>query len=410
MKEHWKRRFFTIWAGQAVSVLSSSVLQMALIWHLTSMTKSAAVLSLASIVAFLPAAVIGSFSGVLVDRWNRKVTIICADLFIAAVSLILVFAGWKQEIPVWLILAVLFVRSIGTAFHSPAISAITPLLVPEEALTKCAGYSQSIQVMGFIAGTAVAAIIYPIWSMGQMVMLDVIGAVIASISVALVHIPALPSKEVHEDAPMETKSGAFWREFREGFQVLRSRKGLFALLWIGAVFSFLYSPINALFPLICMDYFQGTTTHASITEVAFSVGMLLGGALLGTGGGFKNRAISVLGAILLMGLTISVVGMLSREGFWVFAVLCVVMGLTAPFFSGPQMALMQEQIQPEYLGRVFGLYGSIMSLAMPLGLAVSGLFADQVGTHRWFLMSGIGCIILAVVGGTIPEIRRIEEE
>ena len=86
------------------------------------------------------------------------------------------------------------------------------------------------------------------------------------------------------------------------------------------------------------------------------------------------------------------------------------MGFSSPFYNGPQTALMQEKIAPEYLGRVFGLYGSIVSLAMPLGLVLSGFFADSVGVHRWFLISGAGCVLLALLALSLPSIRGIEKE
>ena len=95
------------------------------------------VLAIASIAGFLPMAVLGSFAGALVDRWNRKLTMIAADLFIAAISLSLVIYTFFAELPLWLVMVVLFLRSTGTAFHLPAISAVTPLIVPENALTKC---------------------------------------------------------------------------------------------------------------------------------------------------------------------------------------------------------------------------------------------------------------------------------
>ena len=83
-KQNWKRSFFTIWAGQAVSLITSAVLQMAIIWYLTDKTGSALVLSMATMVGFLPQAVLGTMIGVLVDRWSRKIVMIGADLIIAA--------------------------------------------------------------------------------------------------------------------------------------------------------------------------------------------------------------------------------------------------------------------------------------------------------------------------------------
>lgn len=68
----------------------------------------------------------------------------------------------------------------------------------------------------------------------------------------------------------------------------------------------------------------------------------------------------------------------------------------------------QEKIKPEYLGRVFSLTGSIMSLAMPIGLILSGFFADRIGVNHWFLLSGILIICIAIVCPMITEIRKFD--
>ena len=400
--EHWKRNYAILWGGQAVSLLTSSILQMALIWHLTATTQSALVLSMASLAGFLPSAVLGAVAGTLVDRMSRKAAVVGADLFIAAVSLVLVFAAMDGELPIWLILTVLAVRSVGTAFHTPAISATTPLIVPAEQLTRCAGYTQSLQTIGFIAGTAIAGVLYPIWTISGMVALDVAGAVTACLAVAMIPIP-----EVEKQAAAAKSS--LWYETKEGYKILRQQKGLFAILWSAAIFMILYSPINALFPLMSLDHFGGTTVQASIAEIAFAVGMLAGGLLLGVKGGFRRKGFGIPFSVALMGVPICLSGLLPPSGFWLFAALCVVMGLSCPIYNAPVTALMQERVPPEYLGRVFGLYGSVCSLAMPIGLVLSGAFADQVGTPRWFVITGALCVLLAVGMYLTPSIRNIEE-
>lgn len=181
-------------------------------------------------------------------------------------------------------------------------------------------------------------------------------------------------------------------------------------MWTAALFMILYSPINALFPLMSLDCFGGTTVHASIAEIAFSIGMLAGGLLLGKWGGFQNRAVSIIGAVVLMGVPILLSGLLPSSGFWLFAVCCVMIGFSTPFYNGPVTALMQERIAPDYLGRVFGLYGSVASLAMPIGLMLSGAFADTVGTQNWFALTGVICIALAGLMYGIPSIRHIDWE
>ena len=399
--KHWKRNYGILLAGEAVSVLTSSILQMALIWHLTATTGSALVLSAASLAGFLPNAVLGMVAGALVDRISRKAAMIGADLFIAGVSLVLVFAAMGGELPIWLILAVLAVRSVGTAFHMPAISAATPLLVPAEELTRCAGYSHSLQTIGYIAGTAIAGVLYPVWSISGMVALDVAGAVLASLTVAAIKIPGVEKQS-------GAISGSVLKEMKEGYLVLRKEKSLFAILWTAAVFMILYSPINALFPLMSMGHFKGTTVHASLAEIAFSVGMLAGGVFIGVHGGFRRRGIGIPFSVVLIGLPICLSGLLPSGGFWWFALFCVIMGLSVPLYNAPTTALYQERIAPEYLGRVFGLYGSICSMAMPVGLVLSGAFADVVGVPEWFFITGVLCLLLSAVMFLMPSIREID--
>ncbi|MDL2238275.1 MFS transporter, partial [Christensenellaceae bacterium OttesenSCG-928-K19] len=189
---NWKKSFFTIWTGQAVSMITSGVLQMALIWYITFQTNSAAILSLASIIAFLPQAILGPFIGVFIDRWNRKTIMVASDLFIAAVAGVLAIVGLTGEIPIWSVLLVLGIRSIGTAFHTPSLSAVTPLIVPQESLTKYAGFSQSLTSASLILSPVIAAVLYANWSLPQIIAIDIIGAAVASITIAVTAIPKLP--------------------------------------------------------------------------------------------------------------------------------------------------------------------------------------------------------------------------
>ena len=398
---NWKLKFYTIWAGQAVSLITSAILQMAIIFYLTEKTGSAMVLSMASLVGFLPYAVFGPAIGVLVDRHDRKKIMIGADLIIAAAGAVLAIVALYTELSVWIVMVVLFIRSIGTAFHSPALNAVTPLLVPEEQLTKCAGYSQSLQSISYIISPAAAALLYSVWKLNAIIAIDVLGAVIASITVAIVSIPKLGDQ-------VQSLKPNFLREMKEGIVALRQNKGIFALLLLGTLYTFVYMPINALFPLISMEYFNGTPVHISITEIAFASGMLVGGLLLGRLGNFDKRVLLITGSFFIMGASLAVSGLLPPSGFVIFVACCAVMGLSVPFYSGVQTALFQEKIKPEYLGRVFSLTGSIMSFAMPIGLILSGFYADRIGVNHWFLLSGILIIGIAIVCPMITEVRKLD--
>lgn len=396
----WKKKYFTMLAGQSVSLITSGILQMSIIFYLTAKTNSAMVLSIATLMGFLPQAVIGPFAGTFVDRHSRKGVMIGADLMIAATGGFLAVVSVFMELPIWLIMLVLFVRSIGNAFHSPASSAVTPLMVPQDQLTKCAGYNQTMQAAVSLISPAAAAFLYSVWSLSTIILLDIIGAVLACGVVAVLSIPNPPI------CPGESQN-SFFRDMKEGYFELKKNKGLFALLWIGTAYMFFFMPISALYPLMSMGYFRGTPTHASIAEIAFAGGMLAGGILLSVWGGFKNRIFSIGLSVLVMGVSIAISGLLPTNAFFIFVICCTVMGLTSPFY-GVQNALFQEQLPPEYLGRVFSLLGSVMSFAMPLGLLCSGIFAERIGVEKCFLLCGIGIIAVAVLVFVLPVLRNVD--
>lgn len=416
----WKRRLVFVWGGEFASVLTSSILQMGLIWHITVSTGSASLLALCTLAAFLPMALFGAFAGTIVDRISIKRAMIGADLFIAAVSLALGIVCALGKLEAWMVITVCFVRALGSTLHTPAFNALTPLVAPPEALTRLAGLNQFLQSGGYILGTAAAAVVYPTLGLTFMVALDVGGALVATAAVLLSRIET-PARAVRADgqdadAAAETARGglasvmrAFAAETREGYREFKQHKGLFAMLWIGFAFSVMFSPVSALFPLMTLGHFAGTTTHAAIAEIVFSVGMIATSAVIGTTGGFKNRGFSCALAIALYGAATLASGLLAPSMLIAFFVMAFVMGLSSPLYSSPQVALMQERTEPTYLGRAFGLYGAVCSWAMPAGLIATTLFADTVGVTTCFVAAGVGMVALSVVTWAIPSVRHIDD-
>ncbi len=255
--QSWRRTFITIWSGQSISILTSSVLQMAIVWYITQRTGSAALLSLATLIGFLPQALLGLFIGVYIDRYNRKTVMILSDIFIALAGMVLVVAGLLGEIPLWLIYVVLFFRSIGAAFHTPALQAVTPSIVPKDQLTQYAGFAQGFKSLSMVISPALAALLFSIWELHVIILLDVMGVVLAVGILSLVKIP-----NTAREKPC-CRSQVF-QEAKEGFWALRREPGLLELLVISCLYAFIYFPIGTLYPLITMTWFGGGVAESGI--------------------------------------------------------------------------------------------------------------------------------------------------
>ena len=402
MIPHWKRKFVLLWVGQAVSILTSMISQYALSWDLPYSTGSAAVLSVATIAAMLPQGLLSPFTGAFADRFDRRVIMMAADGAIGLVSLGLVAAAADGSLTTAAILLALALRSVGSAFHTPCIQAVTPLLAPPEALTRCAGWSQGIQTVSMLLSPALAALLYEQAPLAWVIALDTLGAVFAILGVLLARLPVLRVGDAGQKLRV-------WADTVEGFRVLKSKRWLWELCLICALFSVVFMPVSALYPLMSIDYFQAGTQGAALVETIWSVGMLLGSVVLGFWGGTRNKVYTMLGSVLFLGVTLVLTGLLPPSGFTAFAVLTMLMGLSAPFFNSIFTALIQEKVEGEYLGRVLGLTGAIMTLASPLGLAASALFSGRTGLSVWFLLAGIGTLACGALAFALPSIRHCDD-
>lgn len=399
--KQWKKTFYTIWVGQAFSQFSSSILQFAIVWYLTDTTKSGVVLSMAMMMGFLPQGILGMFIGVYIDRYDRKKIMMISDCLIAAVSLLLVFATSDGKVSTGLVLAVLFFRAVGTAFHTPTLQAVTPQLVPAEELTKCAGYTQSLQSVSLIVSPAIAAILYSSWSLSFIVLLDVLGALIA---VGALFVCKLP-KVVHVHTSVKVH---VLKEAAEGFRILCGNKGMLGLVLVSSLYTMALMPVSALFPLVSMGHFGGTSMHASVVEISFAVGFLIASIILAKWGGSKNKVYTIIGSYILMACCLLGTSVLPESGYVVFVVLAALMGVSGPFYWGMYTPLLQQNFKDRYLGRVMSITGSIRLIAGPLALLVSGTIADTYGEEKWFLIAGILVVIGTACILLIPSIRQCD--
>ncbi len=402
------RPFFTLWAGQAVSLLGSQLVQFALIWWLTQETGSATVLAGASIVGLLPNVVLGPFVGVFVDRWNRRRVMLGADLVVAMTTLLLAYLFWIGAVEIWYVYLALFVRALGGAFHWPAMTASTSLMVPQDQLTRIQGLNQILNGGLSIASAPLGALLVTLFSIQQVLMVDLVTAAIAVVATLIVHIPQ-PESEAGQTADAKSSFSSYWNDLREGLRYVMNWRGLMLLGLVAMLINLVLSPTTSFMPLLVTEYFKGTAWHLGALEAGFGIGVLLGGILLGVWGGFRRRIMTSLVGVIGIGFGILLVG-LTPAGMFPIAVLGMLLGgVTSSLANGPIMAIFQANVAPGMQGRVFTLMGSASAAMMPLGLALAGPLAESIGVRAWFVIGGIVTLLLAVSCLFMPSLMNIEQ-
>ena len=189
--QKWKSQFITVAIGQAISMLGSHGVQFALIWWLAEKTSSPFMLGISGLVAYLPMSLFSPLAGIAADRYNRKFISIFSDMAMGMVALIYAIILFFFDLPVWTVFIMLCVRGIGSTFQQPAIQSIIPQLVPKDQLIKTNGWIQLLNSGSFLIGPVIGAALYSIFPISIVLLSDVVGAILASIALAIVKIPKI---------------------------------------------------------------------------------------------------------------------------------------------------------------------------------------------------------------------------
>lgn len=404
-KTGWHRTFFLIWIGQAFSLLGSELVQFALIWHLTKATGSASVLAFASFVALIPRVVISPFTGALVDRWNRQQVMIIADAAIAVATMVLAGIFFFGGIRVWHIYAIMFIRSLGSGFHWPALQASISLLVPKDQLSRISGLNQMLRGTLGILAPVIAALLLDYLPMYGILAIDVLTAFVAIMPLLVVIIPQ-PQKTV---LGTEEKPGKIWDDVKFGFRYLVQWKGMFYLALAATLLNFLLNPGFTFTPLLVTQYFGKGAIELSAIESAFSAGMILGGLILSAWGGFKKNIVTTLLGVLGLAVGTALVAFAPADLFYLAVAGMALTGFMQPMANGPLFAIMQGRVDPEIQGRVFSMLESMVSAMMPLSMLIAAPVAEWIGIRGWLFFGAAGCLVMGIAGFFIPALMNIEE-
>lgn len=383
-KEHWRRNIVLFLSSQTISLFGSSLVQYAIMWYISLNTKSGIMMTLYIICGFIPTFLLSPVAGVWADRYNRKVLIMLADGLIATATLvmaILFLTGYKEA---WLLFVMAAIRALGSGVQTPAVGAILPQIVPADRLTKVNGINGSIQAVIMFVSPIVSAALLTVATIEAIFFIDVVTAAIAILTLLLYF--RLPS---HQKASNPPKAGYF-NDLKEGLAYIRGQAYLKSFFAFMAVFFILMAPAAFLTPLQVIRSFGEEVWRLTAIEIAFSVGMMAGGGIIAAWGGFKNKVHTMTLATVLMGVCTFLLGVVPV--FWIYLAFMALFGVAMPAFNTPTMTMIQEKVDENYMGRIFGVFSMISTSMMPIGMLIFGPIADAVAIE-WLLI-GTGVLIL----------------
>ena len=385
----WKKTVGVFMISQTVSLLGSMLVMYAIMWYITLETQSGLMMTIMVMCTFIPALLISPFAGVWADKLNRKMLMIVADMGIALVTLIIAILFFMGIREVWILFVVSVVRSFGQSVHQPAVSAVYPQIVPETHLVKVQGIAQGIQSSSMILMPLLAGLLLAYFELELILFIDVVTAAIAvMILVTYVKLPK-------HAAELHPSTIDYFEDIKRGIHYAFTHKLIFNILLFSFLFMIMVAAPSFLTYLQVARVFGAEAWRLSALEAIFGTGMLLGSIVITIWGGFKNRLVTFFLCYIAIGLGTVGLGLpfnfIFYIGLWGFVGFFI--SLSNPLMVG----LIQEKVDPKYIGRVFSVFGLINTISLPLGMLIFGPLSDVFDISLIILLSGVGMGIIAMV-------------
>lgn len=317
----------------------------------------------------------------------------CSDTAIAlfTLAMVLVMPLFGEGLVLRIALIVLAVlRSFAAGIQTPAVNATIPLLVTPDRLMRANGLNSSFQSIANFAAPAAAAAVMSLLSLRASMMIDVATAVVGIAMLACISIP----KEAGASAGGATSAGML-REMGEGVRYVLKHKEIALLMLIFGLFIFLSVPSGFMCSLFVCRYFEDTYVNFMIMELMGFGGMMAGGVLMSTWGGFKQRRKTLRLSVLVFGVLGIAMGL--SQTLLVYVVLMLMYGIPLTMFQTTTTTMLQETVEEKMMGRVFGLLNAMYSGFLPLGMALFGPMADIISLRVLMVASNVALLLICLV-------------
>ena len=254
------------------------------------------------------------------------------------------------------------------------------------------GIFQSIQSGMMLLAPALAAVVYASFDIVTVFFVDAVTALIGVGMLALVTVPRLVRADA-ENGPV-----SYLGDLVAGVRYIGSNGPVKWLVSLFALVMFLVGAPSYLTPLMVTRTFGDEVWKLTANELFWGGGMLLGGIIMATvGPRIKRRVRLMVGSVVTTGVLVAGLGL--STNMWVFFGFGLLIGLTFATLNTPAFTILQERVEPEMQGRVFGFVGIVMTVAMPLSMVVFGPLADQYSVESLLILAG--ALLVAVLGGIL---------
>lgn len=387
-----EKDFARLLTGQFLSALGDKLHYVALGVLIYRLTGSAIEVGKMTLATFLPYLLFGLIAGAYVDRWNKKRTMITADLLRAVfVGLIPILIGYSINLVYFLT----FLSTTANLFFSPAKMAVIPAIFSKEKILTATSLAETAENITEILGYALSGVLIMFIQIQWVFYLDSLTFIISAALILSMNFNFEAKARAKQKLDIENESHIF-QDILEGLAYIRKTKVLAHTLLTYCLALLIFSGFNPLIFVYALDTLKTSTVGLGILEASAAVGITVGSIVISLWGNRVNKQKLVLWGYFISGLTIVILGMfpiylLALIGFFLT-------GVSNAMFLIPIQSIFQEETAAPMRGRVFSARFASTRVAFMGSVCILSYGATQIGVAKIYLLSGslllLGSILL----------------
>lgn len=382
-----------------VSMTGDWLLAVGLAYSVYALTGSTLASAAALLSAFVPQVLVGSVAGVLVDRWDRKRTMVVTNLLLAVGLLPLLLVDGADWI--WLVYAVLAVQSCLEVFFSPAEQAFLPLVVDDADLVAANGLNGQVRNIARLIGSGLGGVIAAAGGIRAIAVADAVTFLVAGLLVARIR-TAGRARSVSASAPdepateaVEGRIAALVGEWRVGFRTVTSSPVLSTLMLMLLITNTGEGIMGTLFAPYVRHVLHGSGQVYGLITGVQAIGGVVGGFIVAVVAERWSPVTMVWAGSILFGLVDLAIFLypLLWVTPWPAAAGMIVVGLPGAILVAGTMTLYQRHTTDERRGRVFSLVSLAQAVSVVVGSTVAGVLGGPAGIMPILAVQGAGYVV-----------------
>jgi DHA3 family macrolide efflux protein-like MFS transporter len=396
------RHYLYFLFGQQFSILGSLIVGFSITWWITIETGSAIYLSISTFLMFLPQIIITPFAGVISDRWNKKLIIAISDTMQALLTFLLFVFFLLNFESIWFVLLINTFRASCSAFQLPAVYSLIPMMVPQQNLSRINGMNSLFSGVIYSVGPIVAATLLSFYAIQEIFLIDIFSFLLAFFPLIFIKIP-----KIEKNTNLSPRK-SFFKDFKEGFNIIKLIPGLVALICLAMLWNFIYRPWAVLMPYFIKYIHNGNALDLAFIMTSNQLANILGSAIITIKKNWQHKIrINIFGAVIVF-LT-QIPAILAPRGNFLFMIIFLFSGtILVPITVSNYLAIIQVVVPKEKIGRVMSIDHMISMAIAPIGALIAGPLAELWGIVNLFLICAALGLIFPIGIRLFTKINQLE--